>query len=343
MSHMIETAAPERRPLPFAGAIASHRPGETLPLILPAQAAPADALPEVPVAPDAPLPEDPFAEDLPVEPVDRLVDHLFEAAMAGDFAAARLVLHRYRPRPCLRFALAPVKSAADAVAASTALIAAVACGRVPVSDALQLQKLLRGHARLIADTERPCRATARDAARKRDAVALWRPPPDPAAEQTAAEAAAAAERKAAMNDPEIRLYTMQAPLAMAPEQRRNFLETLGLRLGPKDRVECSEVARAPGLWEVYPPLALTQEPRTFTISLPPERSLDDMAGFLAELGIQLGPDDRIVRGPVPTFEPLLVAVAPPLREIETGEIEAAGQGQAIGAEFEIARARVSFG
>lgn len=243
------------------------------------------------------------AGDPPIEPVDWLVDDLLGRALSGDNGAARVMLTRFRPQFQLRCDLPVVQTAPDALAASTALISGVAAGRVPVMDALFFQKLLSSHVTMATRIEAAGRRKARDTEAKAAA-----------APEQAGDMVADAELKAAMNDPEVRVFTVQAPQVMGEAQQRDFLAGLGLELRPKDKLIQGGIARAPGLWDIYPPLALTPEPRTFTVALPPHQSLADIDEFLAGLGIEPGPEDEVVRGPVPTFEPLLVAASPPLRE-----------------------------
>ena len=228
--------------------------------------------------------------------------------------------------PALRLdcALPEVVGAADAVVASTRLIAAAAAGRVAVTDALYFQKMLTAHARLTRAAEaRP--AESRAAARAGVAAAPAAAPADPA--ESAQQQARQAEIDAAMDDPDVRLFVLKAPAAMDTAQQRDFLQDLGLELRPRDKVICAGTARAPGLWDIYPPLALTPEPRRFTVALPPQDRLDDTPDFLATLGIRLGPDDRIERGPVPTRDMLLAAASPPLRETVRDQLLQRGAGR----------------
>jgi hypothetical protein len=77
-------------------------------------------------------------------------------AIAGDPTALRLCPERIIParkdRP-VRFELAPIKSIADAVAASAALLAAVAAGDLTPSEAADIGKLVDSYLRSIEVTE----------------------------------------------------------------------------------------------------------------------------------------------------------------------------------------------
>jgi hypothetical protein len=81
---------------------------------------------------------------------------VIERAQAGDPIALRLCLERILParkdRP-VRFELAPIKSIADAVAASAALLVAVAAGDLTPSEAADIGKLVDSYLRSIDATE----------------------------------------------------------------------------------------------------------------------------------------------------------------------------------------------
>jgi hypothetical protein len=79
-----------------------------------------------------------------------------ELAKQGDGPALRLCLDRFYPprkdRP-VRFALPPIETAADAVKANAALVAAVASGELTPSEAGELSKLIESFIRAIEVTD----------------------------------------------------------------------------------------------------------------------------------------------------------------------------------------------
>jgi hypothetical protein len=81
---------------------------------------------------------------------------VIEKAKAGDPTALRLCLERIIParrdRP-VRFELPQIKTAADTVLASAALVQAGAAGQLTPSDAAELGKLLESYLRSIEATE----------------------------------------------------------------------------------------------------------------------------------------------------------------------------------------------
>jgi hypothetical protein len=87
---------------------------------------------------------------------EMLTRKLIERGGYGDRTALRLCVERIIPvrrdRP-VRFELPPIKTAADAVTASAALIQAVAAGQLTPSEAAQVGKLLDGYVRAIEATE----------------------------------------------------------------------------------------------------------------------------------------------------------------------------------------------
>jgi hypothetical protein len=75
-----------------------------------------------------------------------------DLALAGDTVALRMCMDRlFPPRKdaAVTFALPKLETAADAVAASAALLAAVADGELTPSEAAELQKLVDGFTRAI--------------------------------------------------------------------------------------------------------------------------------------------------------------------------------------------------
>jgi hypothetical protein len=93
-----------------------------------------------------------------------------EMAKAGDTVALRLCLDRIAPvrkdRP-VEFALPEIKTSADIVTATSALLAAVAAGDLTPSEAAELGKLVDAHVRAIEVTEIQERLDALEAERKR--------------------------------------------------------------------------------------------------------------------------------------------------------------------------------
>ena len=90
---------------------------------------------------------------------ERLTRIAIDKALDGDTAALRLCLDRIaRPRrdAPISIALAPVRSAADAAAASASLLASVAKGEVTPDEAGRIMALLEAHKSIMAagDLER---------------------------------------------------------------------------------------------------------------------------------------------------------------------------------------------
>src|SRR5262249_26267150 len=80
---------------------------------------------------------------------------LLEMALAGDSAALRLCLDRILPPRrdrLVTFALPEIKTAADACAASAAIIAACANGELTPSEAVALAGIVAAHVRLVETT-----------------------------------------------------------------------------------------------------------------------------------------------------------------------------------------------
>jgi hypothetical protein len=79
-----------------------------------------------------------------------------QLAKEGDLTALRLCLDRIAPprkdRPVL-FELPPITSAADAVQASAALVAAVAEGELTPSEAAELGKLVEAYVKALEATD----------------------------------------------------------------------------------------------------------------------------------------------------------------------------------------------
>lgn len=83
---------------------------------------------------------------------EELTAKAVELALAGDMTAMRLCLDRIAPArkdAPISFALPPIKSAADTVAASSALLDAVAAGDVTPDEAGRVMALLTSHKALV--------------------------------------------------------------------------------------------------------------------------------------------------------------------------------------------------
>lgn len=90
---------------------------------------------------------------------EALTNKAVEKALEGDMTAMRLCLDRIAPPrkdAPVSFALPPIKSAADTVAASSALLDAVALGDVTPDEAGRVMALLSAHKALVeaGDLER---------------------------------------------------------------------------------------------------------------------------------------------------------------------------------------------
>jgi len=88
-----------------------------------------------------------LAEKLMQDDAENIVNAVLTAARAGDMTAARIVLDRIAParrdNP-VAFPLPKIKRPADAVAASAAILSAVADGRLTPGEALEVSKLIEG-------------------------------------------------------------------------------------------------------------------------------------------------------------------------------------------------------
>ena len=93
---------------------------------------------------------------------------VIKAAEGGDTSAARLVLERVLPArkdAPVSFELPPIKSAADTVAASSALLDAVAGGDVTPDEAGRVMALLTAHKALVEAGDLEARIAALEAKR----------------------------------------------------------------------------------------------------------------------------------------------------------------------------------
>ena len=97
-----------------------------------------------------------LAEKLMQDDAENIVNAVLTAARAGDMTAARIVLDRILParrdNP-VTFALPKIKRPADAVAASAALLSAVADGRLTPGEALEVSKLIEGFVKTLEVAE----------------------------------------------------------------------------------------------------------------------------------------------------------------------------------------------
>jgi len=97
-----------------------------------------------------------LAERLMQDDAENIVNAVLAAARDGDMAAARIVLDRILParrdNP-VTFTLPKIKRPADAVAASSALLAAVAGGRLTPGEALEVSKLIDGFVKTLEVAE----------------------------------------------------------------------------------------------------------------------------------------------------------------------------------------------
>jgi hypothetical protein len=97
-----------------------------------------------------------LAERLMQNDAENIVNAVLAAARDGDMTAARIVLDRILParrdNP-VTFALPKIKRPADAVAASAALLAAVAGGRLTPGEALEVSRLIDGFVKTLEVAE----------------------------------------------------------------------------------------------------------------------------------------------------------------------------------------------
>jgi hypothetical protein len=92
-----------------------------------------------------------------------LTRKMIEKALEGDMAAMRLCLDRLLPPRRDRtvvFELPKIESAKDALAASSAILAACAAGKLSPSEAAELMGLVATHARMFEVTETEARLAA---------------------------------------------------------------------------------------------------------------------------------------------------------------------------------------
>jgi hypothetical protein len=97
-----------------------------------------------------------LAEKLMQDDAENIVNAVLTAARDGDMTAARIVLDRILParrdNP-VTFALPKIKRPADAVAASAAILSAVADGRLTPGEAFEVSKLIEGFVKTLEVAE----------------------------------------------------------------------------------------------------------------------------------------------------------------------------------------------
>jgi hypothetical protein len=97
-----------------------------------------------------------LAEKLMQDDAENIVNAVLTAARAGDMTAAKIVLDRIAPArrdSPVTFTLPKIKRPADAVAASAAILAAVADGRLTPGEALEVSKLIEGFVKTLEVAE----------------------------------------------------------------------------------------------------------------------------------------------------------------------------------------------
>jgi hypothetical protein len=97
-----------------------------------------------------------LAERLMQNDAENIVNAVLTAARAGDMTAARIILDRIAPArrdSPVTFTLPKIKRPADAVAASAALLSAVADGRLTPGEALEVSKLIEGFVKTLEVAE----------------------------------------------------------------------------------------------------------------------------------------------------------------------------------------------
>jgi hypothetical protein len=97
-----------------------------------------------------------LAEKLMQDDAENIVNAVLTAARSGDMTAARIVLDRIAPArrdSPVTFALPKIKRPADAVAASAAILSAVADGRLTPDEALEVSKLIEGFVKTLEVAE----------------------------------------------------------------------------------------------------------------------------------------------------------------------------------------------
>ena len=103
------------------------------------------------------------AEDLLEGELEAIIRKLLEKAKGGDSTALRLCLDRLMPRRrdrAVTFELGPIKSLADAAAASSSVLAACADGSLSPDEATKVMSLITSHTSVLELTELETRLAA---------------------------------------------------------------------------------------------------------------------------------------------------------------------------------------
>jgi hypothetical protein len=97
-----------------------------------------------------------LAEKLMQADAEAIVKAVLDSAKGGDMTAARIILDRIAParrdNP-VSFDLPKIESAADAVAAQTAMLSAVANGEITPGEAVEVSKLIDSFVKTIEVSE----------------------------------------------------------------------------------------------------------------------------------------------------------------------------------------------
>ena len=105
----------------------------------------------------------PVAEALLDGEADAITRKLIDTALEGDTTALRLCLERLLPprrgRP-VAFELPKIKTAADAINASSLVLSACAAGSLSPNEASEIVNLISSHVRLLEMSEIEARLTA---------------------------------------------------------------------------------------------------------------------------------------------------------------------------------------
>ena len=101
---------------------------------------------------------------------EAIVRKLLEKAKEGDSTALRLCLERLMPPRrdrSVTFELGPIKSSADAAAASSSVLAACADGSLSPDEAIKVMSLITSHASVLELTELETRLAALEQGQRR--------------------------------------------------------------------------------------------------------------------------------------------------------------------------------
>jgi hypothetical protein len=186
--------------------------------------------------------------------LESLVGTVVEKALGGDMTAARLVLDRLMPAGKIAkvsFTLPDMATLSDVADAGNALMQAVAAGEIAPDEAAHVQRLLKGHAEMLAaaraaEGEPEVEVVINDFAERRHLAR-------PAAASPEASATAAplpdAPRPAPAEMP--RRILVDAPVGMTDAHIARWLrETAGLVVGPADTIQRNRPTIHPALVSV---------------------------------------------------------------------------------------------